>query len=505
MSATELATATERFRIAIIGTGFSGLGLAAQLKRGGQTSFVLLERASGIGGTWRDNVYPGAACDVPSHLYSFSFRLNPDWSRVYAPQPEILSYLQRTADAEGLLQHIRTDSELLDASWDEPNREWVLTTAREQLRAQVLVTATGHLCDPKLPDIPGLDEFEGQIFHSARWPADARLDGASVGVVGTGASGIQIVPQLAKAAAQLTVFQRSAPWIVPRADREFSLAERRTFQRLPSRMQDIRDEIFWFGEARFPQRRNVETFIDQIRTLALDHLADQVPDPVLRAKLTPDYTIGCKRILVSSDYYPAVSQPHVAVETAGIERFTRTGVLTRDGTEHPLDTLVLATGFEASDLPISHRVHGRDGVLLADQWGTGEQALRCVAVHNFPNLFIMNGPNAGLGAGSIIYIIESQISYLTGAIDYMSEHDVAVLEATPEAEAAFVAELEQRSRGTVWLDGGCHSWYVDPRSQRLTTIWPDFMSRYRAENGLFRAEEYHLVSSGDHLDAAVGC
>ena len=475
------------YRVAIVGTGFAGLGMAARLKRSGVDSFVVLERADDVGGTWRDNTYPGAACDVPSHLYSLSFRLNPDWSRVYAPQPEIHAYLRRTASEEGLTPHLRLGEDVLDAVWD--GDAWEITTSAGNYRAAVLVTATGHLCDPKLPDIPGLGSFGGRMFHSARWDHSAPIDGGRVGVIGSGASGVQIVPQIVDAATHVTVFQRSAPYLVPRPDRAYSPAERGMFRRLPEMMRDLREEFFWSGESRFPQRRMVDAFLAQIETVALGHLAAQVPDPALRAVLTPDYTIGCKRILVSSDYYPAVSRDDVSVETAPIRRVTATGVQTADG-HVPLDVLVLATGFEASDLPISHRIRGRGGVRLSERWADGEQALACTAIHGYPNLFVLNGPNSGLGAGSVVYMIESQIEYVMGALSHMASEQLSTLEATAEAEEAFAADLERRSQGTVWLEGGCSSWYVDPRNGRLTTIWPDFMSRFRAENGTFTPAGY---------------
>jgi cation diffusion facilitator CzcD-associated flavoprotein CzcO len=493
-SAGTQAAGTESVKVAIIGTGFAGLGLATLVKRSGEESFLVLERSASVGGTWRDNTYPGAACDVPSHLYSFSFRLNPAWSRVYAPQPEILSYLQRTADEEGLMPHMRFGTEVLEARWSETARYWVIATTTGTYRAQVMVSATGHLCDPKLPDIAGLDSFAGPVFHSARWDHDAKLAGARVGIIGTGASSVQITPHVAALAGELTVFQRSAPYIVPRPDREYTAAEQGMFARMPELIEQLRDDLFWAAEARFPQRRQVTAFLDQIRGLAQEHREAQIADPELRAKVTPDYTIGCKRIIVSNDYYPALTRPTVTVETTPISRIAADAVVLKDGSLRELDVLILATGFEAIDLPIAHLVHGRDGRLLADQWeDEGEQAFACVAVHGFPNYFIMNGPNTGLGAGSIVYMVETQMTYILSALAYLREHGVAVLEPDAEAEDLFAADLVRRSQGTVWLDGGCRSWYVDERTQRLTAIWPDFMSRYRAENGQFSPEGYRLL------------
>ena len=476
--------------VIIVGTGFSGLGMGIQLARENNKSFVMLERADDVGGTWRDNTYPGAACDIQSHLYSFSFRPNPDWSRVYATQPEILQYLQAAAREEGLVPRIRFGAEVLDARWDETQEHWTVSTPRGTFTGKSLITASGHLSDPKFPSIKGLDSFSGEIFHSAQWDHDVQLDGKRIGVVGSGASAIQIVPEIAEIAAHLTVFQRSAPYVIPRLDYFYTEAERGMFRKFPHTAQAIRDELFWGNEARFPQRRGVPAFIDQITETANNHRKSQIADPDLYKKLTPDYAIGCKRILISNDYYPALTRSNVTLETHGISHVEGNTVITRDGERHELDVLVLSTGFEASDLPISHRIYGKRDVSLADHWGNGGQAYACTTVSGFPNLFVMLGPNTGLGAGSIIYMAETQISYIAGALKYMRENSVSSLEVRAEAEEEYVETIHDRSQGTVWLSGGCESWYVDPRNGRLTTLWPDFMSQFRKENGTFRDDDY---------------
>ncbi|QOR72585.1 NAD(P)/FAD-dependent oxidoreductase [Ruania alkalisoli] len=479
-------------QVAIVGTGFAGLGLAIRLMREGIRDLVLLERADDVGGTWRDNTYPGAACDIQSHLYSYSFRPNPHWSRTYASQPEIHAYLREAAWDEGVMPKIRFGAEVLAAGWDEDQKVWSVQTPRGHVRAQFLVAATGHLSDPRLPDIPGLDRFEGTIFHSARWDHSQSLDCLRVGVVGTGASAIQIVPAIAERTGHLTVFQRTAPHVIPRFDEEFSDADRRLFARMPDVARDLRNRLFWGNESRYPQRRMVPEFLEEIEALADGHRRAQVSDPELLAKITPDYTIGCKRVLLSNDWYPALCRDDVTLETSGITSVTPSGVTLTGGQHLELDALVLSTGFEATDLPIAHRLTGRDGVLLADQWSTGGQAFASVAVHNFPNLFLMNGPNSGLGAGSVVYIIESQIDYLHGAIAHGLEHEV-ILEVSAEAEEEYVRSVRERAEGTVWLSGGCASWYVDPRSGNLTTLWPDMMHRYRAKNARFVAAPYRTV------------
>lgn len=478
--------------VIIIGTGFSGLGLATALKRSGRDNFVILERADGVGGTWRDNTYPGAACDIQSHLYSYSFRPNPDWTRVYAGQPEILDYLRATALDEGLLGHIHFNSDVTNATWDESRQQWKVTTRRGIHIARALVTATGHLSDPKLPTIAGLADFTGELFHSAQWNHDVSWAGKRVGVLGTGASAIQVVPELAKSAAHVAVFQRSAPYVVPRRDYFYTEAEKGMFRKLPGTAQAVRDGLFWGNEARFPQRRQVPKFVDEIRTRALRHLNQQVQDPDLLKKLTPDYEIGCKRILISNDYFPALTQPNVTLHTGGVQRIEGNAVITQDGREE-LDILVCCTGFEAVDLPIAQRIVGRDDVLLANRWSSGGRAYACSTVAGFPNLFVMLGPNTGVGAGSIVYMVETQINYIKQALRYLDDND-SVLEISEERETAFIDELDARSIGTVWTSGGCSSWYVDQRSGRLSTLWPDFMSQFRAENGTFDSSVYQVRS-----------
>lgn len=481
----------EEAEVLVIGTGFSGLGLGVALKREGKSDFIMLERADKVGGTWRDNTYPGAACDIQSHLYSYSFRPNPNWSRVYCQQPEIHEYLCATARDEGLLSHIRFGCEVTRAVWEEDRGTWRVETVGGTFRGRALVAASGHLSDPSYPDIPGRESFAGQIFHSARWDHEAELAGKRVGIIGTGASSIQIVPELAGQVRHLTVFQRTPPYIVPRRDHFYSAAEKGMFARFPETMQAIRDELFWGNEARFPQRRQVPAFIDQVRTTALNHLASQVEDPVLRAKLTPAYEIGCKRLLISNDYFPALVRPDVSLETAGIERITPEGVVTSEGTLIPLDVLIVATGFEAARLPIAERIKGRGDRTLADTWSDGGAAFACATIDGFPNFFMMLGPNTGLGAGSIIYMVETQIGYITEGLGFIRDRS-AIVEPTPEARQDYVATIYARAEGTVWTAGGCKSWYLDPESGKLTTLWPDFMSQFRRENGTFSTVGYDI-------------
>jgi cation diffusion facilitator CzcD-associated flavoprotein CzcO len=476
--------------VVVVGAGFSGLGLGIQLRRRGHESFVILERADDVGGAWRDNTYPGVACDVPSPLYSYSFRTNPDWSRLYSPGPEIWEYLRGAARDEGLLPHLRFGADMLDARWDEGAQRWIVRTPKGTFRGEVLVAATGHLTDVKYPDVPGLDSFTGELFHSARWDHELSLEGKRVGVVGTGASAVQIVPALAALASELVVFQRTAPYVRPRNDRVFSDAEKRMFQRDPRTLEEIRENLFWSNDQRFAARRQVPRYLVEARDQALGHLHSSVSDPELRAKLTPDYEIGCKRILASDDYFPALQQPHVRLETSALARVEGGTAVSEAGNRFDVDVLVFATGFETYDLPSSYRITGRSGDDLAKHWAGGMQAYNSTAVAGFPNFFLLNGPGTSLGHNSLVYMIEAQVDHVVTALEWRAAHGRPVLEVSRELEAAYAQRLDELAAGTVLLRGGCSSWYVDPRNGRATLSWPDFAHRFRDECAAFDPAPY---------------
>ncbi|AGN19947.1 hypothetical protein J433_15097 [Corynebacterium glutamicum MT] len=479
-------------RTVIVGSGFAGLGMGAQLKRRGDHDFVIIERADDVGGTWRDNTYPGAACDVPSHLYSFSFHPNPNWSQVFSSGPEIQTYLQNFAQDEGLLPHLHFNRNMDNARWDEKEGRWHITTPGQVYIAQFLITGTGHLADESYPTIPGLESFTGEKFHSARWDHNVSLKGKRIGVVGTGASAIQIVPEMAKIASELVVFQRTPSYIIPRMERKYTDGEKRLFQRNPHVIENLRSELFWGGENTFAQRRAIPRFLAEGKKLALDHLAAQVSDEELRAKLTPSYEPGCKRVLISNTYYPALQSPITTLEASALSSINGSTVRAASGEEYELDILIFATGFEATEPPYAQLIDGCDGLNLSEHWERGMQAYQSVAVAGFPNLFSINGPNTSLGHNSIVYIIESQIEYILGAMDYMSAIGASIIEPTAEAEEAYVEHIQRNAVGTVWLDGGCNSWYVDQRTGRLTLIWPDFGYAFRDANGTFDAEGYEF-------------
>jgi cation diffusion facilitator CzcD-associated flavoprotein CzcO len=490
MNQNNTATKTIQTDILIVGAGFGGLGMGIRLKRQGSHDFLIIERANDVGGTWRDNHYPGVACDVPSHLYSFSYRPNPNWSHVFSPGGEIQQYMRDCARDEGLLPHIRFNTTMLDARWDADKKHWSVRTSEGEFVSRVLIACPGHLADEHLPDIEGLKDFKGDIFHSARWNHQTPLAGKRIGVVGSGASAIQVVPEMAKVAEQLVVFQRSAPYIIPRANRTYTAAEKRMFARAPQLMDQLRSDLFWGGEVNFAQRRNVPRFVQEAKAMALAHMHSQVQDPALRTELTPGYEIGCKRVLISNEYFPALTRPNVQLEPAALARVEGNVAISARGERYALDVLICATGFEATRPPFAKLIHGSDGRSLDAHWGQGMEAYDSIAVHGFPNLFIINGPNTGLGHNSVVYIIEAQVDYILGALNYAAEHHTAILEAAAEAQRQYMDGLDTRAQGSVWLAGGCKSWYVDERSRRLTLVWPDYAYAFREANGTFHPNGY---------------
>jgi cation diffusion facilitator CzcD-associated flavoprotein CzcO len=481
----------EHFNIAIVGSGFSGLGMAIRLKQEGNHDFVVLERGGDVGGTWRDNTYPGCQCDVPSRLYSFSFAQHPGWSRTFSKQPEILDYLRRCAAEKGVLPHIRFDHDVEEAAWDGDAALWRLTTSQGELTADVLVSAVGGLAEPRLPDVPGLERFRGAAFHSAAWDHEHDLSGERVAVVGTGASSIQFIPRVRRQAAHVTVFQRTPPWIMPHSDRPVSRLEQTIYRLLPFSQHAIRTAIFWAREASVvlfthpPLMRIGEA-------IARRHLRRQVPDPELRAKLTPRYRMGCKRVLLSNSYLPAMASENVSLVTSGIREVREGSVVAEDGSEHEVDAIIFGTGFHVTDSPTMERIRGRDGRTIADVWRGSPRAYLGTTIAGFPNLFMLLGPGTGLGHNSIVYMIESQIDYVLDALGKMRLHGIGAVEVKRETEAAYAAEIDRMLRGTVWLEGGCNSWYVDA-SGRGSTLWPRASWRFRRRTRRFVLAEYRLT------------
>ncbi|MFF7369425.1 flavin-containing monooxygenase [Streptomyces tricolor] len=483
----------EHVRVAVIGSGFGGLGAAVRLRREGITDFVVLERADSVGGTWRDNSYPGCACDVPSHLYSFSFAPNPDWPRTFSGQRHIRAYLEHVTDLFGLRPHIRFGSEVTLMTWDGDHLRWTIETSRGTLTADIVVSATGPLSDPKIPEIPGLESFPGKVFHSARWDHDYDLRGKRVAMVGTGASAIQIVPAIQPRVGRLTLLQRTPPWVMPRVDRAISGAERWLHRRLPVTAQARRGLLWGIRELQVQAFTKHPDELGLVEQLAKRNMARAIKDPALRAKLTPDYRIGCKRILLSSEYYPALAQPNVDVVAAGLSEIRGSTVVAADGTEAEVDAIIFGTGFHVTDLPIAERVVGAGGSTLAESWKDGMQALRGGSAAGFPNFLTIIGPNTGLGNSSMILMIESQLNYVA---DYLRQLDVlgghTALDARPSAVAAWNRKVQERMKRTVWNTGGCTSWYLDA-SGRNTTVWPGTTTEFRRATRRVDLAEYEVI------------
>ncbi|MDT7570949.1 MAG: hypothetical protein QOE05_1123 [Actinomycetota bacterium] len=478
-------------RVAVVGSGFAGLGAAIRLKRDGYDDFVVLERADDLGGTWRDNTYPGCACDVQSHLYSYSFAPNPDWSRSYSGAAEIHAYLQRVATDFGVRPHLRYGAELLQATWEDDARHWQLTTSRGSLTADVVVSGTGPLSDPLIPELPGLDTFAGRAFHSARWDHDHDLRGRRVAVVGTGASAIQFVPVVAEQAASLTIFQRTPPWLLPRMDRRIKDSAKAKYRESPRRQRLVRTAIYWFRELNVLAFTGGGRMARLAEKMARRHLARQVADQELRAKLTPSYRIGCKRILLSDDYYPALTRPNVELVTAPVVEVRPHSVVDADGREHDVDTIVFGTGFHVTDQPIAARVRGRDGRLLSEAWGPSPEAYLGTTVPGFPNLFLLLGPNTVLGHTSVVYMIEAQLAYVLDALRLMDARRLATVEVRPRVAEEFNDRIQRSLQGTVWNAGGCKSWYLDAAG-RNSSLWPTYTFRFRSATKRFDADSYVL-------------
>ncbi|PNY79582.1 4-hydroxyacetophenone monooxygenase [Deinococcus koreensis] len=474
--------------VAILGAGFAGLGMGLALKRRGITDFVIFERAGEVGGTWRDNTYPGCACDIRSDLYSFSFAPNPDWSHRYARQPEILAYLRDTATRSGLRPHLRLHHEVVRAEWDAAEARWRIQTSQGEYTARVLISGHGPLIEPRWPALPGLESFSGTRFHSAQWDHGADLRGKRVAVIGTGASAVQFVPEIQPLAGRVTVFQRTPPWVLPRLDQPTSPRRRALFRRFPLLQRASRQLIFGEAELRHLTFSNARVGA-LAEGAARAHLEAQVADPALRAKLTPDYRLGCKRILVSDTYYPALTRPNVELVTSPIREVRGDTLHTADGQSYPADVLIGGTGFNATRPPVARLIFGQGGRRLSDAWSPHMQALRGTTVAGFPNLFLLVGPNTALGHNSIVYIIEAQIHYVLQALEYLDSAQLAALEARPEAQEAYSDALQDRLRGSVWVQGGCTSFYLDDGG-RNTTLWPERAARFRQALRHFDPAEY---------------
>jgi len=478
------------YRVAIIGAGFGGLGMAIALQRAGLEDFVVLDRADDLGGTWRDNTYPGLTCDIPSQLYSFSFR--PwRWSRRFPARDEILAYLHALVAEHGLGPRLRFGRGVTKAEFDEGHAIWQITLDDgSTLNAKAVVCAVGQLGRPVLPDLPGRDEFNGPAWHSARWNHQVDLTQQRVAVVGTGASAIQFVPEIAKVAGHVDVYQRTPPYVLPKADRPYREAEQALFDRVPAVRKADRLRIFLYGELL------TTGFVLSPKMLAAPmamwrrQLRTQIADPRLRERCVPDYVMGCKRVVFSDDWYPALTRPDVELVTDPIERIVPAGVITQDGITRPADVIIYATGFQATQFLAPMQVEGRGHRKLHEAWQDGAQAYLGITVTGFPNFFMLYGPNTNLGGNSIIYMLEGQIGYVLGALRALTEHRLAWLDVRPDVQQKFNAWVQSASRTSVW-ESGCHSWYTT--GGRNTNNWPDHTFLYRRRVRRFDLSAYRVM------------
>jgi cation diffusion facilitator CzcD-associated flavoprotein CzcO len=431
-------------RIVILGAGFGGLGMAIRLKQAGIDDFAVCERDGGVGGTWWANTYPGCQCDIPSHLYSFSFAPNPDWTRTYPEQPELRSYLRDCAERFGVLPHIRFDCEVTWASWREEDSLWHIQTSQGELTAEVMIGAPGPLSEPRIPDLPGLADFAGNVFHTARWDHRQDLAGRRVAIVGTGASAIQVAPRIQPQVERLTIFQRTPPWVMPHRDRPISSRERRLYRRFPLLQRLVRATVYLSRELLVTGLVYRPGLMKLPERAARSHLAKQVPDPDLREQLTPDYTIGCKRILPSNKWYPTLNQPNVELVASGVREIRPGALVAEDGSVHEADTIIFATGFAVTDIAAAERIEGAGGKTLAEVWSGSPEGYLGTAIAGFPNLFFLVGPNIGLGHNSIVFMIEAQINYVMEALRTTSKHGIKRLEVSRSVQDSYNQELQRR-------------------------------------------------------------
>lgn len=480
------------WQVIIVGSGFAGLGAAIKLREAGITDFIVLEKANELGGVWRENTYPGCACDVPSALYSYSFAPNPNWSRVFAEQAEIKAYLQKVAVDYGVIPHIQMQKEMLDAAWDDSATLWRISTPQQHYQARFVIMACGPMHEPVYPNIKGLHDFKGAIFHSARWRHDIDLTGKRVAVIGSGASAIQFVPKIQPKVAKLVLFQRTPQWVLPKMDQTVSPLMQGIFKRLPLTQLAMRGTIFSVFETLNGSMHHPK-IMQQIQRLALFNIHKTVKDPILRKKLTPDFIIGCKRVLQSNEWYPAITQANVDIVFDGVREIRANSIVGDDGVAHDVDVIILGTGFEVSAPPIAKRVRGRTGKSMADVWQGSPEGYMGTMVAGCPNGFLMFGPNLAVSSSAFL-IIEAQLTYIVDALKQAQQHNLKVIDVDPARQAQFNDTVQAALQNTVWNKGGCQSYFIDVNG-RNSTLWPWSTLEMRKQLSHFNLDEY-IVTTG---------
>ncbi|HEX5776044.1 MAG TPA: NAD(P)/FAD-dependent oxidoreductase [Caulobacteraceae bacterium] len=493
MAPRRKTTAAPDVDVLIVGAGFSGLGLAVRLKTAGRERFLIIEKGDDVGGTWRDNTYPGCACDIPSHLYSLSFEPKSDWTRLYPPQPELFDYLQKVARKHGLYEHIRLKTRMEKAAWDEAAGLWRVTTGQgDEITAKVLVSGVGALHIPSIPKLKGIEKFKGAAFHSAQWRHDVDLTGKRVAVIGTGASAIQFVPQIAPQVEKLTLFQRTAPWVLPKIDGPIGPIQQFLFRHVPGYRVAFRALIYWINEARALALVNNSRMIRIGEWYARRFIAKHIPDPALRAKVTPSYKMGCKRVLLANDYYPALARPNVEVVIDGVAEVKANSIVGQDGVERPVDAIIYGTGFDVTDSLKHLPITGRNGLAITDAWKDGVRGYYGITVSGFPNYFMLLGPNTGLGHNSQIVMIEAQINYVMSALEKLDAGKIRALDLKPQVLEVHDRQIQDKLKASVWQQGGCMSWYQDATGRNVT-LWPGFTFDYVKQTKAVNLDEYEAA------------
>ncbi|WP_026470124.1 flavin-containing monooxygenase [Alkanindiges illinoisensis] len=478
------------FEVVIIGAGFAGIGAAIKLKEAGITDFVVLEKATEIGGVWRANTYPGCACDVPSALYSYSFAPNPKWSRVFAPQLEIKHYLQRTAEQFGVIPYVRFQYEMIEAAWDNQARRWNISTSQGEFSARFVIMAGGPMHEPVYPEIPGMDSFKGASFHSTHWRHDIDLTGKRVAVIGAGASAIQFVPEIQPKVAKLTLIQRTPQWVLPKMDQSLPKAAQLLFKFLPITQRLTRYSVYGVFESLNSSMHHPK-LIRQIESLAKWNINHAVKDKALREKLIPNFTIGCKRVLQSNNWYPALTKSNVDVRRCGVQEIKGNTLIADDGSEHEVDVIIFGTGFEISNPPVAKQIRNKHGKTMEEVWNGSPVGYLGTVVPGCPNAFITFGPNIAVSSSALI-ILEAQLAYILDALKQLKQKNVQTFEVKPEIVASYNDEVQDALKDTVWNKGGCSSYFIDANG-RNSTLWPWTTFEMRARLSSFNPKDYSLT------------
>lgn len=486
-----------QYEVAVIGAGFAGIGAGIKLKQTHTSSFIIFERADDIGGTWRDNTYPGCACDIPSHLYSYSFEPNPNWSQIFSGHQEIQSYLKHCVKKYGIENHIQFHTEIKCIRFDESLGKWHITDQNaNQYLARTIISASGPLNEPNYPKVKGRLKFKGESFHSMYWNHDYDLKGKKVAVIGTGASAIQFIPHIAPQVDNLTIFQRTPPWIQPKLDNTITDAAKARFKKFPAYQRFWRELIYWLLEYRGKIMYKPSKAREKRQLMCLNHMHKAIKEEILRKKLTPNYEIGCKRLLISNDYYPTLNRENVHLNTDTIIEITEHGIIDKTGKHHEVDCIIYGTGFTTTTFNHLYKVYGLGGRSLFEEWNEeGAHAYYGITIHNFPNFMMMVGPNTGLGHNSIIHMMESQLNYILDYLNQLLQQPDKYFNVKAAVQEAFNNDIQKKLKPMVWNQGGCSSYYLKNGNGKNTSIWPGSTIAYRKQTKKMKLADYDILNT----------